>query len=142
MKIFIAGVMQGNRKDSGIYSQDYRTKIKEKLSSFVEDVEFVDPDVTDPDRLTYSETQAKEMFIKYCQAAGKVDLLIAYIPEASMGSAIEMWMAYQNRVPIVTISTMKSNWVVKLLSKIIYTNIDEFQTNFDLSELNGLLSTK
>ena len=138
MKIFIAGIMQGNRKDELIHSQDYRKIISNKLSKIVGNVEVVDPDKTDPNRLSYSHEQAKEMFFKYCRIAGKADLLIAYIPEASMGSAVEMWMAYKARIPIVTISTMKSNWVIKLLSSEIYETLEEFTENFDSNMLKKL----
>ena len=80
------------------------------------------------------------MFFKYCNIASKVDLLIAYIPEASMGSAIEMWMAHANNVPIITISPMKSNWVIKLMSSIIYSDIEEFLLKFNRKSLNKLLT--
>jgi len=131
MKVFIAGIMQGNRKDKLIYSQDYRRIITNKLAELFESVDVIDPDRTDPERLTYTHEQAKEMFFKYCTIAGEADLLIAYIPEASMGSAVEMWMAYQAKIPIITISTMNSNWVVKLLSNVIYESLDEFLERFD-----------
>lgn len=131
MKVFIAGVMQGNRKDKLIYSQDYRRIITYKLNELFESVDVIDPDKTDPQRLTYTHEQAKEMFFKYCTIAGEADLLIAYIPEASMGSAVEMWLAFQARIPIVTISTMNSNWVVKLLSNVIYENLDDFLEEFN-----------
>lgn len=138
MKVFIAGVMQGNRKDSNIHSQEYRAIITQKLSELIDEVEVVDPDLTDPDRLTYTNEQAKNMFMKYCNIAGEVDLLISYLPEASMGSAVEMWMAHQNNVPIVTISPMKANWVVKLLSKAVYTDLEEFLSSFNEEILNSL----
>jgi hypothetical protein len=138
MKVFIAGIMQGNRKDKLIHSQDYREIISNKLDLIVENVEVIDPDKTDPDRLSYNHEQAKEMFFKYCKIAGEADLLIAYIPEASMGSAVEMWMAYQARIPIVTISSMKANWVIKLLSNEIYETLEEFIENFDNDMLSKL----
>lgn len=55
-----------------------------------------------------------------------------------MGSAVEMWMAHQNNVPIVTISPMKANWVVKLLSKAVYTDLEEFLSSFNAEILNSL----
>lgn len=144
MKVFVAGVMQGNRKDNKIYSQDYRMIISQKLFSLVKHIEIIDPDKTDPERLFYTQEQASEMFFRYSFMAGKVDLLIAYIPEASMGSAVEMWEAWKNKVPIVTISPIKLNWVVKLLSNKIYTSLDEFLKYFNNESLDKLMkvSTK
>lgn len=141
MKVFIAGVMQGNRKDHKIHPQDYRAVITKKLSELFENVEVIDPDITDPDRLTYTHEQARDMFMKYCRIAGEVDLLVSFIPEASMGSAVEMWMAHQNNVPIITISSIKANWVVKLLSNIVYEDLEEFLSSFDRAVLDDLKSS-
>jgi hypothetical protein len=123
MKVFIAGVMQGNRKDGLIHSQDYRKVIADILQDINSSVEVVDPDKTDPDRLSYSREQAAEMFFKYCDISSKVDLVVSYIPHASMGSAIEMWIAYNAGIPILTISPLKNNWVIKLFSTKIYSSI-------------------
>ena len=54
-------------------------------------------------------------------------MVIAYLPEASMGTAIEMWEAYQHGVAVVTISPMKHNWAVKFLSHALYADLEEFQ---------------
>lgn len=142
MKVFIAGVMQGNRKDDKIYSQDYRSIITQKLLSIEKETDVIDPDKTDPDRLSYTHGQAAEMFFRYSNMAGKVDLLISYIPEASMGSAVEMWEAWKKEVPIVTISSMKLNWVVKLLSDKIYISMEEFLEQFDRKEFEKLMKPK
>jgi hypothetical protein len=136
VKVFIAGVMQGNRKDNSIHPQEYRSIITEKLLGIFEDVEVIDPNLTDPNRLAYTREQANNMFMKYCHIASEVDLLISFLPEASMGSAIEMWIAYQNNVPIITISPMKTNWVIKLLSKVVYRNLKEFLNTFNAKVLN------
>jgi len=82
--------MQGNKKVHGIRPQSYRTSITNHLDNLNVKAEIVDPDKTDPDRLKYNNKQAGEMFFRYCKIAGKVDLLISYLPEASMGSAVEM----------------------------------------------------
>lgn len=133
MKVFIAGIMQGSRNDKKIFTQNYRTRIIEMIrQKYGQDIEFIDPDATDPDRLSYNTSQAKKMFIKYCHIAGIVDLLISYIPKASMGSAIEMWSAYSNNVPIVTISPLEHNWVVKSLSNEIFSSITEFKRQIKL----------
>ena len=124
-KVFIAGVMQGNRKDGLIYSQGYRKKISGLLHDIDPTIEVIDPDKTDPERLNYSDKQAKKMFFKYCDIASRVNLLISYLPSASMGSAIEMWSAYNSRVPIIVISPLKNNWVIKLLSVKVYVSIKE-----------------
>lgn len=141
MRIFIAGVMQGNKKKHGIHSQDYRSRIAAHLQQISPKIEVIDPDKTDPERLSYNDEQAAEMFFRYCQMAGEVDLLISYIPEASMGSAVEMWMAHKAGIPVLTISPLSHNWVVRLLSKKVYPSLEVFEKEFKsqlLEELNLL----
>ena len=48
-------------------------------------------------------------------AAG--DLLIAYVPAAGMSAALEMYVAHEHGVPVVTISPLAENWVVRALSR-------------------------
>lgn len=119
--------MQGSRKDGKIYSQEYRNELTSILNKWNKDIEVVDPDKTDPNRLFYSEEQAKKMFFDYCDCVKKVDLLISFLPKASMGTAVEMWEAYHAKVPIITISPMNTNWVIKLLSNKIYKKIEDFK---------------
>lgn len=142
MKIFIAGIMQGSRVDKKIYTQSYRNKIVEILQKkYGEKIEFIDPDSTDPERLSYCDLQAKNMFIKYCATAGEVDLLISYIPKASMGSAIEMWSAYNNNIPIITISSLQHNWVVKFLSDEIFASLTKFKKKVESGQTDKYFKT-
>ena len=53
-------------------------------------------------------------------------MLLAFLPAASMGTAIEMWEAHQNGAAIIAISPMKHNWAVKYLSHAIYEDEAEF----------------
>lgn len=138
MIVFIAGVMQGNKKKHGIRSQEYREKIAKHLSEILPGVDIVDPDKTDPDRLKYNDEEAAEMFFRYCKVAGKVDFLISYLPEASMGSAVEMWIAHESNIPIVTISPISHNWVVRLLSNMIFPDFESFLKEFNNNSLKEL----
>ena len=54
------------------------------------------------------------------------DLLIAYVPTASMGAALEMYVAHARGVPVVTISPLAENWVVRALSRRVYGDLDGF----------------
>jgi hypothetical protein len=54
------------------------------------------------------------------------DLLIAYVPTASMGTALEMYVAHERGVPVVTISPLAENWVVRALSRRVYRDLGEF----------------
>ena len=55
----------------------------------------------------------------------EVDVLLAFLPEASMGTAIEMWEAYTHGAAVITISPLKHNWAVKFLSHALYADVEE-----------------
>ncbi len=57
----------------------------------------------------------------------EIDVLLAFVPEASMGTAIEMWEAYQHGAAVITVSPLKHNWAVKFLSHAIYDDLGEFE---------------
>ena len=65
----------------------------------------------------------------------EIDALIAFVPEASMGTAIEMWEAHQHGAAVLTISPLKHNWAVKFLSHAIYADEAEFVAALDSGEL-------
>ena len=57
----------------------------------------------------------------------EIDVLLAFVPEASMGTAIEMWEAHQHGAAVITISPLKHNWAVKFLSHALYADLPEFE---------------
>jgi nucleoside 2-deoxyribosyltransferase len=60
------------------------------------------------------------------EEAERADVVIAYLPEASMGTALEIWAAYERGIPIISISPMVENWVVKFLSTWLFPTIEDF----------------
>ncbi len=127
MRVFIAGIMQGSRSGKGICRQDYRGAIADALRAVVPDVEVVDPWSLHPDSVDYDRERAKETFLSMNALAAQVDLLVAYVPQASMGTAVEMWEAYRAEVPILTISPMAENWVVHILSDHVFPDLSAFE---------------
>ena len=57
----------------------------------------------------------------------EIDVLVAFVPEASMGTAIEMWEAHQHGAAVITISPLRHNWAVKFLSHAIYADLAAFE---------------
>lgn len=127
MRIFIAGVMQGSRSDHRVNDQCYRQVITRLLQENVAGVEIVDPWALHPQSEVYDAERARETFMSMTALAGQVDVLVAYAPEASMGTAIEMWEAHCAGVQIFTISPMTRNWVVKLLSRQTFPTLEAFE---------------
>ena len=97
MRIFIGGVMQASITGKGIVSQDYRRQIAEALLARWPEVEIVDPFEQHPTSVEYDDARAKETLFASLAYAAASDLLIAYVPTASMGTALEMYVAHRAR---------------------------------------------
>jgi hypothetical protein len=127
MQVFIAGIMQGSRLDRYIDDQDYRRTIADAILERHPKVEIVDPNELHPDGVDYDDALAQKTLLERAKLAGEADLVVAYAPRASMGTAIEIWEAFRSGAPVVTISPMTANWVVKHLSSIILPDLDAFR---------------
>jgi hypothetical protein len=128
MKIFIAGIMQGSRLDDDVDDQGYRQQVSSVLRRYVPGVEIVDPWELFPDSPGYTAERGQQVFISMCEAAAQVDAMVAYVPTASMGTAVEMWQAYRAGAPVYCISPLTANWVVRFLSKQVFPSIEAFET--------------
>jgi nucleoside 2-deoxyribosyltransferase len=128
VKVFIAGIMQGSRLDRYIDAQDYRRIIVEAITERYPDMEITDPNELHPDGVDYDDAQGKATFLALADLAAQADLLVAYVPQASMGTAIEIWQAFQAGIPVITISPMAANWVVKHLSSAVLPDLDAFRS--------------
>jgi hypothetical protein len=87
----------------------------------------VDPNELHPDGVDYDDARAKTTLLEMAELASKADLVVAYAPRASMGTAIEMWEAFRAGAPVVTISLMSANWVVKHLSSVVLPDLRAFR---------------
>ncbi|MDX1614571.1 MAG: nucleoside 2-deoxyribosyltransferase [Candidatus Promineifilaceae bacterium] len=123
MHIFLAGVMQGSRRDHLIDDQDYRNRIASALRAHVPDVQIIDPFARDPNSVEYSLEQARTAFLTNTAKAAEADALIAYLPTASMGTAIEMWTAYQAGAYILAVTPLMHNWVVKVTANAVLPDL-------------------
>ena len=126
MRVFIAGIMQGSRCDGDMDAQDYRREITHIVRHHIPGVTVLDPLELHPDSVNYSPEQAKQTLLELVALASQVDVLVAYVPSASMGTAIEMWNAYHGGGRLYTISPLANNWVVCSLSERIFPDITAF----------------
>jgi hypothetical protein len=76
--------------------------------------------------VSYSRPKAVETFLALLHEAAHADILVAYLPEASMGTALEVWRAYEAGSPVFVISPMASNWMLWATATRIFSTIDEF----------------
>jgi len=127
MRVFIAGIMQGSRQDRFIEDQTYRQAIAAAVRGYDPAAEIVDPNELHPDAVEYQDEQARATLLDLIAMASQADLVVAYAPRASMGTALEIWEAFRAGVPVVTISPMAANWVIRFLSAAVVPDLVAFQ---------------
>jgi hypothetical protein len=142
MNVFISGVMQGSIKGAGIQSQDYRQRITEILNRSQPAIEVIDPILLFPGSVTYSEEKAKEVLFELVDTAASADMIVAYLPEASMGSAMEMLRAFDKGKPILTISPMNKNWFILAVSDLIFPSFEALDGWLQKTDLESWISER
>ena len=127
MRIFLAGIMQGSHTGPLVHNQDYRQHIKRLIAAHLPEAEIYDPRADHSDSIEYDDATGREVFFGHNRMCREVDVLLAFVPEASMGTAIEMWEAHQHGAAVITISPLRHNWAVKFLSHALYADVAEFE---------------
>ena len=103
MNIFLAGIIQGSKVGEDIHAQDWRTPIIEAVARHLPDAEVYCHFTEHPNSIAYEADKILDTFEDGLQRVIAADLVIAYIPSASMGTAIEMFEAKRNGVPVISI---------------------------------------
>jgi molybdopterin converting factor small subunit len=125
-RVFIGGIMQGSLRENAIQTQDYRRIIGDCLRAHVPGIAVIDPFELHPNSVAYGVDEARRTLIALAQTAGQADAAVVYVPEASMGTALEMWEAYHHGRPVFAVSPLVHNWVVRCLSTRVFATLDEF----------------
>ena len=135
MRFFLAGIMQGSHTELVVHDQEYRERIKELIRTHFPEADVYDPRADHSESIRYDEATGRGVFFRHNAMCRDVDVLVAFLPEASMGTAIEMWEAYQHGAAVITISPMEHNWAVKFLSHELYADVDELQAALESGQL-------
>ncbi len=139
MQIYIAGIMQGSREDDLVNTQDYRSVIAEALEKKYANVSVIDPFALYPESINYDIKQARKTFEDEVMLAAEADMLIAYLPEASMGTAIEMWVAHKAGKRIIAVTPLAHNWVVRLTADEVLPDLESLLAAIEDGRLGGLM---
>lgn len=126
MKVFFGGIIQGSNRGKSIHSQNYRQHIIQSLKQNYPDIYVFDPVENHQNSVNYNDEQARQVFFEHLKILHSCDLMIAYLPEASLGTAIEMREAYEKQIPIITISPMITNWVIRIMADRNFVSVDNF----------------
>jgi len=143
VRIFIAGTMRGSQVDTEFEDQSYRKKLTKLMRKFFPDAEIYDPlegcDIEQSNEI--SDVEGRDIFLSQNEVAGKVDVLIAHLPEASMGTAIEMWEAYCSGAIVVSITPMAYNWAVKFLSHVVCQSLFDFESRLKDGSIQTIIKS-
>jgi hypothetical protein len=135
MRFFLAGIMQGSYAEALLHDQEYRTRIQQLLETHFPQAEVYDPRANHAESLGYDDVTGRSVFFRHNLMCREVDVLLAFVPEASMGTAIEMWEAYQHGAAVITVSPLKHNWAVKFLSHAVYTDMKELEAALERGDV-------
>jgi hypothetical protein len=141
MRIFLAGIMQGSHVAALVHDQTYRNTLRDLVQAHWPDAEVYDPFSNHATSIGYDMRRAREVFMGHVDMCRQFDLLVAYVPEASMGTAIEMWEAKQHGRLVVTITPLVHNWVVQLTSNAVYRDDDAFAHALASGEIDRLIGS-
>ena len=86
-----------------------------------------DPRANHAESLDYDDATGRSVFFRHNLMCREIDVLLAFVPEASMGTAIEMWEAHLHGAAVITISPLRHNWAVKFLSHALYPDLPAFE---------------
>ena len=142
MRVFICGIIQGSETGRSIHAQTYRKRLGDMIRHYYPEAEIYCPVDLHPESPSYDDAKAFEVFEESLQAARESDLLIAYLPEASMGSAIEMWEAKRAGVKVLSITTLSHNWLVKYASDRMISSMDELERLLSSGDLDEYFRTQ
>lgn len=127
--------MQGSHVAAAMHDQDYRTRLKRLLARHWPEASVYDPLADHTSSLDYTPELARQVFLKHNSMCSQVDVLIAFVPEASMGTAIEMWEAARHGRVVVTVSPLDVNWAVQFCSDVLYPSLASLEAALETGEL-------
>lgn len=142
MEVFLAGIMQGSMVEAKIVSQDWREPITKAILEHLPTANVYCHYSQHRGSIGYELESIRRVFEEGVRRASQCDVLVAYLPSASMGTAIEMHAASRAGAAIVTISPMAANWVVRAYSDAVFADIESFAAFVGGGGLECLLAAK
>ena len=156
-RYFLSGVMGGNMQGNSslvgipVESQDYRALMRAAILAADPHAEVVDPaDMvtarapelhphgTEPKQYWQSDATVGTIFGECIELAAECDVVVSYLPMASMGSAVELHAAWRAERLVLVIAPpdegggpgaapgkMRHNWVVRAYAQRVFGGIDE-----------------
>lgn len=142
MKVFLAGIIQGSIAEAKIHDQDWRGPIKDAIARHLSGAEIYCHYAEHPNSIAYDMPDIRRTLREGIARAGSCDLLVAYVPSASMGTAIEMYEAHRHGAAVLTISPMQANWIIRAYSDEIFPDVQAFEAYLAAGRCQALMDRK
>ena len=142
MKIFLAGIIQGSLVEADIHEQDWRRDIADIVRRHLPAAELYCHYSRHPESIRYDLPDIRRTFEEGIRRAAECDLLIAYLPAASMGTAIEMYEAARAGAVVLAVTPMAANWVVRLYSDRILGGLPALEALLASGRLAGTMHAR
>jgi len=127
MDIFLAGIIQGSIQEVRVHSQDWRQPLISLLDRYVPEARVYDHFAAHPGGIEYDLDRIRATLAEGNARAAASDVVICWLPEASLGTALEMYLASQAGALVVTITPMAANWVIRAYSDHIFPDLESFK---------------
>ena len=141
-RFFIAGIIQGSKRGQDVHDQQYRETIKRILRDAFPQADILCPIESHPESVTYPDERARDVFLQHVAKVKESHGLVVYLPEASMGSAIELWEAFHKKTLKLVISPLSANWVVRILSDQVFPDLQTFEAFVRSGEMRQRLESR
>jgi len=142
IRVFLAGIIQGSIRETEIHDQSYRVRVRRIIEQTVPNADVYCPIENHPNSLEYTDDRGREVFYGHIAQAAEAEVIVAFLPEASMGTAIEMWEARRAGKIVLAISPLEANWVVKFLPDRVFATIEDFEAFARSGELKEMLDRR
>ncbi len=142
MKVFLAGIMQGSLTELAIVPQDWRAAIREVFQRRCPAAEVYCHYEANPHSVEYDLPEIIETLEAGNRLAAESDVVVCWLPEASMGTAVEMLCAARGGAVVLTVTPMAANWVVRAYSDAILADMDALEKFLEGEALEKLIEGK
>ncbi len=140
--VFLAGIIQGSIPEARIHQQDWREPIRAAFERHCPSAEVYCHYEAHPNSIEYDLPEIIETLEEGNRRAAEADVVVCWLPEASMGTAVEMYRAHVTGAVVIAITPMAANWVIRAYGDRIFADLDEFERFLANGELAAILASK
>lgn len=142
MNVFLAGVIQGSIKEADIHPQNWRDPIRQVVTRAIPAAKMYCPYEAHPNSISYDLPTLTETLEDGIAKAAASDLVICWLPEASMGTALEMYEAARGGAVVIVITPMTANWVVRAYADVIVADLPELEAVLRGGSIDRMVALK